>query len=124
MKYCKTIIKFFLIIFIFFRPVFSKTEIPVVLSPNGGETYYTGSVVPIIWGGDLSKKETEIVIVLYKSGIKFLTIAHSTENKGNFAWMIPENIPAGKDYRIRIRIKSNLSLNDFSDADFEIKKKR
>lgn len=91
-----------------------------VLHPNGGETLKIGSPVKIKWQSTgISGK---MVIILYKRGIKHSVITRATPNTGIFNWAIPANIPEGNDYRIRIRSLRDLSINDFSDRDFIIKK--
>jgi len=47
-------------------------------------------------------------------------IAEQTENTGDFKWKISPTLPDGNNYRIRIRSLNDLSINDFSDADFSI----
>jgi len=91
-----------------------------VLYPNGGEVLKTNTMVHIKWQSkDLNGK---VVIVLYKKGIKHQVIAKQTDNNGKFPWKIPQNLPEGNDYRIRIRALNNLAVNDFSDRNFSIKK--
>ena len=91
-----------------------------ILYPNGGEVLNAGAHISIQWqsGGVRGK----VVIVLYKKGIKHAVIAEQADNSGKFSWTIPVNLPEGSDYRIRIRSFAELSVNDFSDHDFTIKK--
>lgn len=67
-----------------------------------------------------SGSDKNVILVLYKNGIKFLTISESASNTGSFFWAIPAETPSGNKYRIRIRSREELSLNDFSDRDFSI----
>jgi hypothetical protein len=91
-----------------------------VLYPNGGEVLKTGASIQIKWQSqDLKGK---VVIVLYKKGIKHEVISNQTDNSGMFPWKIPQNLPEGNDYRVRIRAVEDLAVNDFSDRDFTIKK--
>jgi hypothetical protein len=91
-----------------------------VLYPNGGEVLKTNSSIHIKWQSrGLNGK---VVIVLYKKGIKHAVISKQTDNKGMFPWKIPQQLPEGKNYRIRIRALKDLAVNDFSDRDFTIKK--
>lgn len=91
-----------------------------VIYPNGGEVLKTGSQVQIKWQSTgISGK---VVIILYKRGIKHSVITKTTPNSGIFNWAIPANLPEGNDYRIRIRSLRDLSINDFSDRNFTIKK--
>lgn len=97
----------------------AKTSITVV-SPNGGEILKRNSSVIIKWRS--TGVDGKVVIVLYKKGIKHSVISRQTDNKGSFPWKIPGTLPEGNDYRIRIRWLKNLSINDFSDRNFTIKK--
>jgi hypothetical protein len=91
-----------------------------VLYPNGGEALKINSSIRIKWQSkDLNGK---VVIVLYKKGIKHSVISKQTDNSGKFLWKIPRDLPEGNDYRIRIRALKDLSVNDFSDRNFTIKK--
>ena len=89
-----------------------------VIYPNGGETLRLNSMVNIRWAS--SGVQGKVVIVLYRGGIKFHTIAAGAQNTGIFNWRITGNIPAGNQYRIRIRSAADLTVNDFSDFDFKI----
>ncbi len=91
-----------------------------VLSPNGGEILKTGSQVRINWQS--MGVQGKVVIILYKQGIKHSVITKETPNSGIFNWKIPPNLPAGTNYRIRLRSLRDLSVNDFSDRDFTIEK--
>lgn len=103
---------------------FSETMKVEVISPNGGEITFVNSDIVIKWIYTSKHSDNPIfVIILYKNGIKFFTISRGTGNNGSFIWHIPEDFQTGKDFRVRIRIKDNLSINDFSDNNFTIKKK-
>jgi hypothetical protein len=91
-----------------------------VLYPNGGEILKSNSSVTIKWQS--TGVDGKVVIVLYKKGIKHAVISGQTDNNGSFPWKIPGTLPEGNDYRIRIRWLKNLSINDFSDRNFTIKK--
>jgi hypothetical protein len=91
-----------------------------VLYPNGGEVLKTNNSIHIKWQSQgLNGK---VVIVLYKKGIKHEVISKQTDNSGMFPWKIPQHLPEGNDYRIRIRALKDLAVNDFSDRNFTIKK--
>jgi hypothetical protein len=91
-----------------------------VLYPNGGETLKINSTVRIKWTS--SGINGNVVVVLYKKGIKHSVIARQTPNNGFFQWKLRKNIPEGNDFRVRIRSVQDLSVNDFSDRNFTIKK--
>ena len=115
----------FLIILLTFSLSFvSGKQVLTLVSPNGGEKLVSGSTVHIIWKYTDKNSGGNIILVLYKNGIKFLTISDSAADTGSFSWKIPVNVPSDDKYRIRIRSTENLSLNDFSDGDFSIRHKK
>jgi hypothetical protein len=114
-------ILFPLIIFLVSIPLLQVSAFKVIY-PNGGEILYANTQVTIKWAPP--GENDGVVIVLYKKGIKFITIAQGVKNSGEYMWKIPADIPLGKEYRIRIRMVKDLSVNDFSDRDFEIARKR
>ena len=91
-----------------------------VLYPNGGEVLKTNSSIHIKWQS--KGLNGKVVIVLYKKGIKHTVISKQTDNSGMFPWKIPQQLPEGNEYRIRIRALKDLAVNDFSDRNFTIKK--
>jgi hypothetical protein len=92
-----------------------------IIKPDGGEKIKTGTTFPIEWSYDNApEKDLQIILLLYRDGIKFRAIVDSAPNTGRYLWKIPSDIPAGKKYRIRIRSKQDLSVNDFSNSDFSI----
>lgn len=97
----------------------ARTSIKV-LYPNGGEILKHNNSVTIKWQS--AGVDGKVVIVLYKKGIKHAVISSQTDNNGSFPWKIPGTLPEGNDYRIRIRWLKDLSVNDFSDRNFTIKK--
>jgi hypothetical protein len=100
-----------------------------ILYPNGGEILKTNTVIRVRWSStkpnEPNKPNTpkgKVILILYKKGIKHSVISKGADNNGLFMWKIPRKIPEGNDYRVRIRLLDNLSVNDFSDRDFTIKK--
>lgn len=116
----KSIIIFFLMVLGFVLVSGAGSGDIKILYPNGGEVLKAGAAVRVKWGpGDSIGK---VILVLYKKGIKHSVISNGTPNNGLFLWKIPPALPEGNDYRIRIRLKDNLSINDFSDRNFSVKK--
>ena len=101
-------------------PTSNNTQLKIVF-PNGGEILSTGSTIQIRWTSSIPSGK--VLLVLFKKGIKHTVISDGTPNNGLFIWNIPPSLPEGSDYRVRIRLADNLSVNDFSDRDFTIKKK-
>lgn len=94
-----------------------------IIYPNGGEVLKINTTVRIKWTSTTNTPAKEnIIIVLYKKGIKHSVISRGTRNSGHFPWRIPAKLKEAADYRIRIRLARNLSVNDFSDRNFTIKK--
>ena len=97
-----------------------------ILYPNGGEVLKTNTVTRVRWFSTKPNKPNnpkgKVILILYKKGIKHSVISKATDNSGLFIWKIPRELPEGNDYRMRIRALDNLSVNDFSDRDFTIKK--
>lgn len=94
-----------------------------IIYPNGGEILKKNTTVQIKWTSTTKTSPNEnVIIVLYKKGIKHSVISKGTRNTGRFPWKIPAKLPEAADYRIRIRLAHNLSVNDFSDRNFTIKK--
>ncbi len=97
----------------------------ILISPNGGEELISGTTLMIKWNyEDSTNSDKNVILVLYKNGVKFITISESASNTGSFMWTIPIETPPGNKYRIRIRSREELSLNDFSDRDFSILKNK
>jgi hypothetical protein len=106
---------------IFFVELGAKPEQVRILYPNGGEILKVNTTVRIRWFSSNGPKG-KVILVLYKKGIKHSLISKGTADTGRFTWKIPGKCPQATDYRIRIRLAHNLSINDFSDRDFTIKK--
>ena len=115
-----SIIFFWVISGFFFMELGAKPE-QVKILPNGGEILKVNTTVQIRWSSSSSPKG-KVILVLYKKGIKHSLISNGTADTGRFDWEIPGKLPQATDYRIRIRLAHNLSINDFSDRDFTIKK--
>ncbi len=115
----ETLFSLILFLLIPFYAISANPEI-ILLSPNGGEKYVQGDKMIIKWQYTNSVSANPVILVLYKNGIKFDTISESANNTGIFIWDIPVNITTSERYRVRIRLKQDLSLNDFSDNDFSI----
>jgi len=96
-----------------------------VLSPNGGETWYTGQTYPITWTSNNLTGTVYIQLVPYSgtSTQPAMTIATNVPiESGSFAWTIPATIFPNGLYKIRIVWISVLGvyIADESDAPFTI----
>jgi len=92
-------------------------------SPNGGETWATGSAQTIRWTYT-GNPGSYVMIELLKGGVVNRVIKSSTSKgrggNGSFNWIILSTQVGGSDYRIRITDTSNSSYTDTSDNDFTI----
>lgn len=88
-----------------------------VISPNGGESLSGGSAFNITW---VSGQGGNVSIELLKNGIVYTTISGSTANDGAFNWNVPQWLPTGSDYRIRVTSLGGGADSDSSNADFSI----
>jgi PKD repeat protein len=92
-----------------------------VTSPNGGESWTSGSTPTITWEST-GNVGPNVTIELLKSGIVVQNISVITANDGSFiSWTIPTQIAPGTDYRVRITSMSNPALTDVSDNDLTIR---
>ncbi len=71
-----------------------------VTSPTSGSAIGIGNSHTITWTGNLAGN---VKIELYKGAILKAVIASSAPNSGSYVWAIPADLPAGADYRIKIR---------------------
>jgi len=119
----KRIIFFLIPLLLLLSGYTSAKPVLTLLSPNGGEELLSGKTIMIKWIYENNTNTGKnVILVLYKNGIKFITISESAPDAGSFIWAIPAPTPSGNKYRIRIRSRKDLSLNDFSDRDFSILK--
>jgi len=93
----------------------------VLITPNGGETWYTDSTYNIEWSyeGNIS----EVDIKLYKNGVLDnldITVLVGNSGSGTYSWTIAEDQEEGEDYQIRICDNSDNSIYDNSDNNFTI----
>jgi len=113
-------------VLLLFTAILPASEIPElkIIYPNGGETLFHGESVLIKWVYKSPDTEKSVVLVLYKEGIKFMTISKAVTGSDSYLWVVPDTVPRGTSYRVRIRSNRELSLNDFSDRDFSILPKK
>lgn len=89
----------------------------VVVNPNGGETWIMGCPAVITW---ISTAATmPVKIELYRNNAWYRTIAAQATGS-SLTWMVPYNITAGPNFRVKITSLANAAVFDFSDNDFTI----
>lgn len=90
-----------------------------IQTPNGNEKWQTGFSQILRWSSSLDSTQT-VKIALYRGLTQAKLITSSTANTGRYTWAIPSNLTAHNDYRIKITSNSDNTINDSSDANFEI----
>ncbi|MDI6839983.1 MAG: Ser-Thr-rich GPI-anchored membrane family protein [bacterium] len=88
-----------------------------VTSPNSKLCWVIGKPYDIKWittvGGDVK-------LELYKGGSLFETIASSTQNDSLYSWTVPTSCTPDTNYKVKITVISEPSINDYSDVNFII----
>ncbi len=97
---------------------FILTRRPKVTYPSvPGITWQYDHSVQIQWQNFLG---ANVRIVLLKGGAFHRLISGNTPNDGSFWWSVPNDLPSGDDYRIKINSTNHFGLVDRSNNDFEI----
>jgi len=92
-----------------------------VISPNGGESFTRGTVIPIRWSS-VGSPGANVKILLYKGFFVSRTITTSTPmSAGTYNWTIPLTQTVGSTYKIKIVSTTSSSVGDASNASFTIK---
>ena len=87
-----------------------------ITSPNGGETWYTGTTQTITWEDNIDGN----VRIILGAGEAFFLISLDTESDGVFEYDIPEDIPEDNIYKVLVSALEPDSVYDFTDMPFEI----
>lgn len=97
----------------------SRTDAEVirVISPNGGETLYTGETCTIRWEST-ARRRMKIVLIRDQTVVRI--ISKKTRNTGSFSWSIPDDLSEGSNYKIDVVILSTRE-HDESDRTFSIR---
>ncbi len=88
-----------------------------ITSPNGGESWQTGTTHTISWTDNISEN---VRIELFSDGTFHSLLFNSTPSDGSKNWQIPLETEAGSDYKIKITSVDNDQIFDFSDDNFSI----
>ncbi len=91
-----------------------------LVSPNGGETFISGDIMPIHWknNGSVSTVKIEYSV---NDGATWNTIVSSTTNNGYYRWTIPALIVSDST-RIKVTSTSDSLTTDISNNRFSIKR--
>jgi endonuclease/exonuclease/phosphatase family metal-dependent hydrolase len=100
----------------FLVPSDSTTTGVTVLSPNGGESWTTGSAHAITWS---ASGVTNVKVEYTLNGSTWTTLTSSTAaSTGSYSWTVPSS--ATTTARVRVSDASNSTLTDTSDAAFTL----
>ena len=88
-----------------------------VTTPNGGEVWTPGTLVPLVWQDNLGG---DVRLELLRDGAHVLTIAKATPADGVHFWYIPPDMLTGDGYALRITNITNPSLSATSDRPFSL----
>lgn len=94
-----------------------------ITSPNGGETWQTGSTYDITWTQENLDGNASIMLISGNPANPMTVIANSVPViDETYSWEIPQTVIPGDFYRVRIRMQGNtgMMIHDFSDAPFTI----
>lgn len=89
----------------------------ILIQPNGGENFYSGSIQNISWLSSLSIN-LKIELTANNGGVWSVISSSYPAASGSFAWTIP-NVSSAQ-CKIKISDANNPSLYDVSDNDFTI----
>jgi PKD repeat protein/murein DD-endopeptidase MepM/ murein hydrolase activator NlpD len=88
-----------------------------VTTPNGGEVWTPGTVVPLLWQDNLGG---DVRLELLRNGDLVHIIERATPSDGVQFWYIPPDLPTGTGYALRITSITNPSLSATSSQPFEL----
>ncbi len=83
-----------------------------VVNPYSGQSFAQGESLSIRWNS--SSVTANVNIELIKGGSVYNIIAYVTPSTGTYNWLIPNSIPIGNDYQIRVKDSGNSDINDIS----------
>ena len=99
----KRIKYYFLLFFILIAQCFSitvaDTSDVTITSPNGSESWARGFNYQINWNDSFVE---DVKIDLYNGGVFHSEIDASATSDGMKNWIIPDSIPVGSNYKVRI----------------------
>lgn len=81
-----------------------------VTEPAGGEVYAAGQAVTIRWQSEMVKK---VSVELTRGGQRWVLFTNVTDREK--VWTVPDNLPCGTGYRIRVAGEKDPGVNDLSD---------
>ena len=88
-----------------------------VIYPDGREAFVKGTTANLVWKASSS---SVLRIELYRNSQYYATIEDEAFNTGGYEWIIPEDLPVGPDYRIKIIDIHDSNLQTMSKNSFRI----
>lgn len=89
-----------------------------VISPNGGESWAMGTEYEIKWQDNLAE---DVKIELFRASTLELAISDTTDSDGSYMWTIPNTLPTGSNYKLKITcLEGYPVISDDSEASFAI----
>lgn len=99
---------------------FSLAAPPItMLNPNGGERFLPGDPLLVTWKSE-EGAAANVKVKLFKNNVFHSWICGGTANDGEFAWMLPADLPMGVDYQAQIYSATDFTVVDYSDSMFAI----
>lgn len=93
-----------------------------VVSPNGGEIFFPGNILPLSWSYS-GNPGTTVNIEVLKGPVVLKTLTGipiGFGGSGLYSVIIPVGTPPGSDYKIRVTSASYAACTDTSDGFFTI----
>lgn len=90
-----------------------------ITSPDGNSHWMGGETHAISWKSNL---EDKLKIELLHDGSVYTTINDKTINSGNYNWTIPDDIPYGKTYTIKIS-DTGITGKSWTSNEFKLSEK-
>lgn len=97
---------------------YDSKYVPYVLSPNGGETWVSGTTQDIEWGSDANIPEVKIEYSVNNGQDWNDVDVNTVPNSGAYEWLVPE--VTSEECLIRISDVNNPNIYDVSDDVFTI----
>jgi len=120
-KMKRTSVIFFGLFFLVFSGLLLSQSFTLI-TPNGGENWNIGDTYDITWNSN--QIPGNIILKLKKGNTLLGSIAWNIPNTGTYSWTINDiqgsPIEPGNDYKVIVRSKDDISIEDVSNANFTI----
>lgn len=97
-----------------FFTISDNTPFINIATPTASMIWRKGQHQSIHWTSTLPAS-TNLRILLYRGSSPIAPISTITSNDGLYTYFVPQSLPNGTNYRVRIFDITNPSINDFSD---------